>query len=93
MEITDINKIYLLDNNLKVKILGRGMAWLDTGTFDSLQEAGTFIRTLERRQGLKIGSPEETAWRSGFINNQQLKDLALEISKSTYGDYLLSLIK
>ena len=93
LEITDINKIYLLENNLKVKILGRGMAWLDTGTFDSLQEAGSFIRTLERRQGLKIGSPEETAWRSGFINNQQLKDLALEISQSTYGDYLLSLIK
>ena len=82
-----------MDNNLKVKILGRGMAWLDTGTFDSLQEAGTFIRTLERRQGLKIGSPEETAWRAGFINNQQLKQLALQISKSTYGDYLLSLIK
>ena len=93
LEITDINKIYLLKNNLKVKVLGRGMAWLDTWTFDSLQEAGTFIRTLERRQGLKIGSPEETAWKSGFINNKQLKDLALEISKSTYGDYLLNLLK
>ena len=93
LEITDINKMYLLENNLKVKVLGRGMAWLDTGTFDSLQEAGTFIRTLERRQGLKIGSPEETAWKSGFINNKQLKDLALEISKSTYGDYLLNLLK
>ena len=93
LEITDINKIYLSENNLKVKVLGRGMAWLDTGTFDSLQEAGTFIRTLEKRQGLKIGSPEETAWRSGFINNQKLKNLALEIPKSAYGDYLLSLIK
>jgi len=93
LEITDINKIYLLENNLKVKVLGRGMAWLDTGTFDSLQEAGTFIRTLERRQGIKIGSPEETAWRSGFINNQKLKDLALEIYQSTYGDYLRSLVK
>ena len=93
LEITDINKKYLLDNNLKVKVLGRGMAWLDTGTFDSLQEAGTFIRTLERRQGLKIGSPEETAWKSGFINNKQLKHLALEMSKSTYGDYLLNLLK
>ena len=93
LEITDINKIYLLDNNLKVKTLGRGMAWLDTGTFDSLQEAGTFIRTLERRQGLKIGSPEETAWRSGFINDQQLEDLASELDKSTYGDYLLSLLE
>ena len=93
LEITDINKIYLLEKNLKVKILGRGMAWLDTGTFDSLQEAGSFIRTLERRQGLKIGSPEETAWKSGFINNEQLKNLALEMSKSTYGDYLLNLLK
>ena len=93
LEITDINKIYLLEKNLKVKVLGRGMAWLDTGTFDSLQEAGSFIRTLERRQGLKIGSPEETAWKSGFINNKQLKNLALEMSKSTYGDYLLNLLK
>ena len=93
LEITDINKIYLKENNLKVRVLGRGMAWLDTGTFDSLQEAGTFIRTLERRQGLKIGSPEETAWKSGFINNKQLKNLALEMSKSTYGDYLLNLLK
>ena len=93
LEITDINKMYLSEKNLKVKVLGRGMAWLDTGTFDSLQEAGTFIRTLERRQGLKIGSPEETAWKSGFINNTQLKNLALEMSKSTYGDYLLNLLK
>ena len=93
LEITDINKIYLLEKKLKVKVLGRGMAWLDTGTFDSLQEAGSFIRTLERRQGLKIGSPEETAWKSGFINNEQLKNLALEMSKSTYGDYLLNLLK
>ena len=93
LEIADINKIYLLEKNLKVKVLGRGMAWLDTGTFDSLQEAGSFIRTLERRQGLKIGSPEETAWKSGFINKKQLKNLALEMSKSTYGDYLLNLLK
>ena len=93
LEIADINKIYLLEKNLKVKVLGRGMAWLDTGTFDSLQEAGTFIRTLERRQGLKIGSPEETAWKAGFINNKQLKNLALEMTKSTYGDYLLNLLK
>ena len=93
LEITDINKMYLLEKNLKVKVLGRGMAWLDTGTFDSLQEAGSFIRTLERRQGLKIGSPEETAWKSGFINKKQLKNLALEMAKSTYGDYLLNLLK
>ena len=92
LEITDINKKYLEDDNLKVKILGTGMAWLDTGTFDSLQEAGSFIRTLERRQGLKIGSPEETAWRLGLINNSQLKDIAMEISKSSYGQYLLDLL-
>ena len=93
LEITDINKRYLLENNLKVEILRRGMAWLDTGTFDSLQEAGSFVRTLERRQGLKIGSPEETAWRNKFINDDQLKKLALEISTSTYGSYLMNLLK
>ena len=68
--------MYLKEENLDVKIMGRGMAWLDTGTFDSLQEAGSFVRTLERRQGLKIGSPEETAWRNKFINDDQLKKLA-----------------
>ncbi len=92
LEITDINKIYLSENNLKVQILGTGMAWLDTGTFDSLQEAGAFIRTLERRQGLKIGSPEETAWRNKFINDDDLMALASEISKSSYGSYLINLI-
>ena len=92
LEITDINKKYLDDNNLKVQILGTGMAWLDTGTFDSLQEAGTFIRTLERRQGLKIGSPEETAWRNKLINDDQLIQLASEISRSAYGNYLMNLV-
>ena len=92
LEITDINKIYLKQNNLKVKIFGRGMAWLDTGTFDSLQEAGSFIRTLERRQGLKIGSPEETAWRLGLIDDSQLENLALKLSKSSYGIYLINLL-
>tara|TARA_Y100000589_G_scaffold61349_1_gene52442 strand:+ start:1490 stop:2389 length:900 start_codon:yes stop_codon:yes gene_type:complete len=92
LEITDINKRYLIEKKLKVTILGRGMAWLDTGTFDSLQEAGTFIRTLEKRQGLKIGSPEEVAWREGFINDYQLRELASSISKSSYGNYLIDLI-
>jgi len=93
LEITDINKRYLAEKKLKVQILGRGMAWLDTGTFDSLQEAGSFIRTLERRQGLKIGSPEESAWRNKFISDDQLKQLSLGISKSSYGIYLINLLK
>ncbi len=92
LEITDINKRYLLEKKLKVTILGRGMAWLDTGTYDSLQEAGSFIRTLENRQGLKIGSPEEVAWRAGLINDSQLRNLASTISKSSYGSYLIDLI-
>ena len=87
------NKIYLDENNLKVEILGSGMAWLDTGTFDSLQEAGTFIRTLEKRQGLKIGSPEETAWRNKLINDHELIELATKISKNSYGSYLINLVK
>ena len=93
LEITDINNMYLNENNLKVKFLGRGMTWLDTGTFDSLHEASSFIRTLERRQGLKIGSPEETSWRMGLINDNQLKNLASDITKSSYGNYLLNLIE
>ena len=93
LEITDINKRYLAENNLKVQILGSGMAWLDTGTFDSLQEAGTFIRTLEKRQGLKIGSPEETAWRNKLINDHELMELATKISTNSYGSYLINLIK
>jgi len=93
LEITDIINIYLNSNNLKLQILGTGIAWLDTGTFDSLQEAGTFIRTLERRQGLKIGSPEETAWRSNLINDKQLIKLAKDMSQSSYGNYLINLIK
>jgi glucose-1-phosphate thymidylyltransferase len=72
--------------------MGRGMAWLDTGTFDSLQEAGAFIKTLENRQGLKIGSPEEVAWRNCWIDNDQLKKKANQYMKSGYGDYLFGLI-
>ncbi len=93
LEITDINKIYLERGDLKIEILGRGIAWLDTGTFDALQEAGAFIRTLEKRQGLKVGCPEEIAWRLGLISNSDLEELAKDQLKSEYGKYLLNLIK
>lgn len=92
LEITSINQMYLREDLLKVEIMGRGMAWLDTGTFDSLQEAGAYIKTLENRQGLKIGSPEEVAWRNSWIDNDQLKKKANQYLKSGYGDYLLGLI-
>lgn len=93
LEITDINKILLSQNKLKVKLLNRGMAWLDTGTFDSLHDAGTFIKTIESRQGLKIGCPEEIAWKLNYINDSQLQSLANHYKKSNYGEYLMSLIK
>tara|TARA_B100000941_G_scaffold254735_1_gene203072 strand:- start:622 stop:1515 length:894 start_codon:yes stop_codon:yes gene_type:complete len=93
LEITDINKILLSQNKLKVKLLNRGMAWLDTGTFDSLHDAGTFIKTIESRQGLKIGCPEEIAWKLNYINESELKSLANHYKKSNYGEYLLKLIK
>ena len=93
LEITDINKILLSQNKLKVKLLNRGMAWLDTGTFDSLHDAGTFIKTIESRQGLKIGCPEEIAWKLNYINDSQLQSLAHHYKKSNYGEYLMSLIK
>ena len=92
LEITSINELYLEERLLNVEVLGRGMAWLDTGTFDSLHEAGAFIKTLESRQGLKIGSPEEVAWRYGWIDNDQLKKKANQYSKSGYGGYLSGLI-
>ena len=92
LEITALNNLFLEENALKVEILGRGMTWLDTGTFDSLLEAGNFIRTLEKRQGLKIGSPEEVAWRNNWINDNQLITLAKTNLKSGYGDYLLKLV-
>ena len=92
LEISDINKILLSRNELKVKLLKRGMAWLDTGTFDSLHDAGTFIKTIETRQGLKIGCPEEIAWKLNYISKLELKRLAGEYNNSAYGHYLMKLI-
>ena len=92
-EITDVNKIYLERGILKVGILNRGTAWLDTGTFNSLMQAGQFVQVIEERQGLKVGCIEEIAWRQGFINDEQLKALADPLVKSGYGDYLLQLLK
>ncbi|TDE51262.1 glucose-1-phosphate thymidylyltransferase RfbA [Flavobacterium sp. GT3P67] len=92
-EITDVNKVYLEKGKLKVGILSRGTAWLDTGTFNSLMQAGQFVQVLEERQGLKVGCIEEIAWRQGFISNQQLKELAEPLKKSGYGEYLLGLLK
>ena len=92
LEITDINRRYLAAGQLDVQVMGRGYAWLDTGTHESLLEASQFISTLERRQGLKIGSPEEVAWRSGFIDDAQLTRLAQPMKKNGYGQYLLSLL-
>ena len=92
-EITDVNKVYLKKGALKVGILNRGTAWLDTGTFNSLMQAGQFVQVLEERQGLKVGCIEEIAWRQGFINSEQLRALAEPLIKSGYGDYLLQLLK
>ncbi|WP_193046462.1 glucose-1-phosphate thymidylyltransferase RfbA [Mycolicibacterium baixiangningiae] len=91
-EITDINRIYMERGTLSVEVLPRGTAWLDTGTFDSLIDAGNYVRTVEQRQGLKIGAPEEAAWRRGFISDDELRCRAEALHKSGYGDYLLGLI-
>ena len=93
LEITDLNASYLVDGQLQVELMGRGMAWLDTGTYDSLQEAGAYIRTLEHRQGLKVACPEEVAWRLGWISSDQLTALAQPLRKSGYGNYLLQLLE
>ena len=93
LEITDLNQMYLDDGQLKVELMGRGMAWLDTGTCDSLNDAGGYIRTLEHRQGLKVGCPEEVAWRQGWITPEQLDRLAQPLKKSGYGTYLLKLLE
>jgi glucose-1-phosphate thymidylyltransferase len=89
-EITDVNRAYLMAGNLHVQRLERGTAWLDTGTFDSLLQANLFVQTVEARQGLKIAAPEEIAWRMGFINDEQFKNLAVDLTKSGYGQYLLN---
>ena len=93
LEITDLNQMYLDEGQLRVELMGRGMAWLDTGTCDSLHEACGYIRTLEHRQGLKVGCPEEVAWRQGWIDSNQLEELAQPLLKSGYGTYLHQLLK
>ena len=93
LEITDLNNLYLKDNLLNVKLLSRGMAWFDTGTHESLHEASSFIRSVENRQGMKIGCPEEIAWRNGWISSGHLEELASPFIDNTYGKYLKSLLK
>nr|WP_314858252.1 glucose-1-phosphate thymidylyltransferase RfbA [uncultured Undibacterium sp.] len=92
LEITDVNNVYLQQGQLKVELMGRGMAWLDTGTHDSLLEAGQFIATIEKRQGLKVACPEEIAFRKGYISPTQLEALAQPLKKNEYGQYLLRLL-
>jgi len=93
LEITDLNALYLGKGELHVEVMGRGDAWLDTGTHDSLLDAAQFIQTLERRQGLRISCPEEVAWRNGWISDAQLEALARPLAKSGYGEYLLDILK
>ena len=91
-EITDVNKVYLQKGKLKVSVLDKGTAWLDTGTFDSLSDASEFVRVIEKRQGTKIGCIEEVAWRKGFISEDKLKSLAAKLTKSGYGSYLQKIL-
>lgn len=93
LEITDVNRHYLQQGKLNVEMMGRGMAWLDTGTHDSLLDAAHFIQTLETRQGLKVCCPEEIAWRQGWISDEQLEALALELVSNGYGSYLLDVLR
>lgn len=92
-EITDINRTYLERGQLQVQILPRGTAWLDTGTFDQMTDAAEYVRTMERRTGLKIGAPEEIAWRQGYLSDDDLRMRAIALTKSGYGDYLLELLE
>ncbi|MFM2330150.1 MAG: hypothetical protein RLZZ494_2253, partial [Pseudomonadota bacterium] len=93
LEITDLNRVYLEAGELDVQIFGRGDAWLDTGTHDSLLEASAFVQTLEKRQGLKVCCPEEICWRKGWIDDAQLEALAKPLSKSGYGQYLQQVLR
>jgi glucose-1-phosphate thymidylyltransferase len=93
LEITDVNRVYLKQGQLQVEVMGRGIAWLDTGTHDSLLEAGQFIATIEKRQGLKVACPEEIAYRRGYIDAEQLERLAAPLKKNAYGQYLQQLLK
>jgi glucose-1-phosphate thymidylyltransferase len=93
LEITDLNRMYLDAGKLDVEILGRGYAWLDTGTHDSLLEAGQFIALIEKRQGLKVACPEEIAWRQGWIDDARLERCAASLGKSSYGAYLKGLLE
>ncbi len=93
LEITDLNRTYLDEGTLQVEVLPRGTAWLDTGTFDDLADAGAFVRTIEKRQGLKVSCPEEIAWRQGWLSDDELAELAQPLVKSGYGSYLLNLLK
>jgi glucose-1-phosphate thymidylyltransferase len=92
-EITDVNRAYLEQGRLQVEVLRRGTAWLDTGTHDSLHDAGEYVRTIELRQGLKIGAPEEIAWRRGFLSDDELRERAERLTKSGYGQYLLEVLQ
>jgi glucose-1-phosphate thymidylyltransferase len=92
LEITDLNRLYLAQGRLQVQVLPRGSAWLDTGAFEALNDAANFVRAIEARQGTKVGSPEEVAWRLGFIDNAQLRQLGESLGKSGYGHYLLDLL-
>jgi glucose-1-phosphate thymidylyltransferase len=92
-EITDVNRAYLEQGRLRVEVLPRGTAWLDTGTFETLNEASNYIRTVEKRQGLKVGAPEEVAWRQGFLSDDELRARGEKLAKSGYGEYLLQLLE
>jgi glucose-1-phosphate thymidylyltransferase len=93
LEITDLNRLYLEQGSLKVELMGRGVAWLDTGTHESLLEAAVFIEVIQRRQGFKISCPEEIAWRLGYIDDSQLMDIAAVLKQNDYGRYLENLVK